>query len=549
MERKIKNFISEILVNETFEKYGYYPDDFGQSSAKFILCRCRFCGEPVEIRKGFFNKASTACHKECRIQEQKLFGSPFNDPKVREKAKKTNLERYGVESANQNKEIAKKISEARKTQKCQNKIKQTNLEKYGVENVFQSEEIKEKIKQTNMEKYGAEHPQKSEEIRQKTIDTLRERYGVENMAHDEKMLKQRVQSFKKNIATDEYGSHKAINVLRNEAFWDYLEKNKPSLSKACEEFGVDYASIAVRLSWDEFKDKFKEIYTYPKHQTQNEIKSFIANLGFNVMCDDRTIISPMELDIYVPEKDFAIEYNGSYWHSEGVLDPKDAKNKHLKKLKACREKGIRLFQIFEHTWLERKKQILNFIRSILGKNKMKIGARKCSINNENAKQFIENNHIQGYGNRTIKFFNLISDNKIVASMTASKHHRQNIEGNPIVLNRLCFADDTNISGGASKLFRGFVDWAKNEKYDKILSWSDSCWTEGGIYKTLGFEMKKEHGPDYFYWHVKNGTYLSKQSCCKKKIGCPDNMTERDFCFQNKIFRIWDCGKKTWEYKL
>jgi len=42
----------------------------------------------------------------------------------------------------------------------QEKAKQTNIERYGVEHAFQAEQFKEKIKQTNIERYGVDHPSK-----------------------------------------------------------------------------------------------------------------------------------------------------------------------------------------------------------------------------------------------------------------------------------------------------------------------------------------------------------------------------------------------------
>ena len=63
---------------------------------------------------------------------------------VKEKKKKTNLERYGCEWSFQNNEIKEKK-------------KKTNLERYGCEYVVQNQTIKEKTKQTNLERYGCEY--------------------------------------------------------------------------------------------------------------------------------------------------------------------------------------------------------------------------------------------------------------------------------------------------------------------------------------------------------------------------------------------------------
>jgi hypothetical protein len=445
--RKIFNFKSEILVNETMSRFGYSPDTLGKSSAKFIMATCRFCGKPHEIRKGFFNKSGSACHKECKLKEQGSF-SPMLDKNKREKALLAIQKKYGSIYASQNKEIANKISETKKSKKYQDKNHFSR--KHSISNPLWTEEVKEKTKQMLLEKYGCDYFTNSDNIKQ---------------------------------------------------------------------------------------------------QKQREIYNLLKNENQNCLFSDREAISPLELDIYIPDKKFAIEYNGSFWHSEFFLETKDAKLKHIRKTRLCNEKGIRLFHIFEHDWLNRKVQICNFIKTILGLNTKKIMARKCKIGNEPCVDFINDNHIQGYGQGTIKFFNLICENEIVASMTASHHHRQNNENGNIVLNRLCFKDGVSVQGGSSRLFSEFVKWAKSEKYRSIISWSDSRWTLGKVYEILGFTLSKEYDPDYFYWNVRKNCYVSKQSQQKKKNNCPEGMTERDWCQQNGLWRVWDCGKKKWSYEL
>ena len=321
MSRKIHNYESTILIDETIEEFGYHPDKYGVSSAKFIVARCRVCGKSHKIRKGFYNKSGSACHKECKIEEMKQQKSPFLDIKVREKAKRTNLERYGFEQASSNKEIGKKISFSKLTEDYKN---------------------------------------------------------IDLVGQDEKSLKKNLRKTNKQ---------KKLIV-----------------------------------------DSIKEFY----------FGEILLNTG--------KVISPYKLDIYLPENKFAIEFNDSYLHSEAVLDVKEARNKHISKTRLCRERGVRLFHIFEYQWETRSKQLLNFIRTILSKNVIKVAGRKCGVSSDECKGFIEANHIQGYGQGTKKYFNLVYEGKVVASMTASRHHRQGADSRSIVLNRLCFDSGVNVQG-------------------------------------------------------------------------------------------------------
>lgn len=455
MERKIFNFESKILKEETIEKYGYDPDKLGSASAKFVVATCRYCGKHADIRKGFFNKSGSACHKSCKIEEQRL-NSPFKNPEIKAKANKVIEEKYGKNRM----AIGEKISAAKRLKKYSEKIKRTNRQQYNVENISQpSIQIS---------------PQNSETIKK---------------------------------------------ILRT----------------------------------DKIKEKYSSNYSFNIQQIQKEVAEIIQDMGLQVVLNDQKEIAPFKLDVYVPELKFAIEFNESRSNSEAILSEKEAKWKHWNKTKLCEKNNIRLFHIFEHTWRQRKSQILNFIKSILGRNTIKIPARKCELRIENTtkniKKFIDENHIQGTA-QSIKYFNLYYNNELVASMSAFRHHRNNaFKSNEIILSRLCFKDGYNIQGGSSRLFNAFKKWSKENGYNKIISWSDNNISQGHIYRILGFELEEEMGPDYFYWNQKIDKYIAKQSMQKSNTGCPKEITERDWCYQRGFYRIWNSGKKRWIYNL
>ena len=79
---------------------------------------------------------------------------------------------------------------------------------------------------------------------------------------------------------------------------------------------------------------------------ENEVAEFVQSLIPNtqIVRNTRSIISPLELDIYIPDKKLAIEFDGILWHSEGVGNK--PKKYHIIKTMACKEKGIKLIHIF-----------------------------------------------------------------------------------------------------------------------------------------------------------------------------------------------------------
>ena len=87
---------------------------------------------------------------------------------------------------------------------------------------------------------------------------------------------------------------------------------------------------------------------------QSEVTDYVKSLLPNepIVTNNRAVLSPLEIDIYIPNKNIAIETNGLYWHSE-VSGAKD-KNYHLNKTKLCLSKGIRLLHIYENEWKDQR---------------------------------------------------------------------------------------------------------------------------------------------------------------------------------------------------
>ena len=91
---------------------------------------------------------------------------------------------------------------------------------------------------------------------------------------------------------------------------------------------------------------------------------FIKTLCNDAVQRERNIISPYELDIYIPSKRIAVEYNGLAWHSE-KFKGNGTKTYHLMKTNLCKENGIKLIHFFEDEWLEKKEIVKSVLTEIL----------------------------------------------------------------------------------------------------------------------------------------------------------------------------------------
>ena len=95
--------------------------------------------------------------------------------------------------------------------------------------------------------------------------------------------------------------------------------------------------------------------------------------------NSRDIISPLELDLYYPEKKIAIEFNGDYWHD---INHKP-NNYHYNKYKMCKDIGITLVSIFESEWAINKDTILEYIRNLFDGKSHKLSFTKEGYMNNN----------------------------------------------------------------------------------------------------------------------------------------------------------------------
>ena len=275
---------------------------------------------------------------------------------------------------------------------------------------------------------------------------------------------------------------------------------------------------------------------------EKEVGEYVVSLvgEENVILNSKSILeSRKELDIFVPSCNVAFEFNGLYWHNE----LNKSANYHLEKTTDCNKQNIHLFHIFEDEWQYKQEIVKSMIKNMLRLNYNKIYARKCKIrivDSKTAKIFLNNNHLQGncYGSINLGLF---YDNELVSLMVfgSSRHFVGNGKTKYELL-RFCNKINTHVSGGASKLFSYFV---KNYDPQEIISYADKRWSNGNLYGVLGFELYNESKPSYYYviGDKRVYRYNLRKNILVEKFNCPTDKTEKEFCFEQKWYRIYDCG--------
>lgn len=99
---------------------------------------------------------------------------------------------------------------------------------------------------------------------------------------------------------------------------------------------------------------------------EKEIASYIRAKfpDLKVVCNSRGVISPYELDIFLPQIRYAIEFDGNFWHSDKAISTRfkgrfeTAEQYHALKDKLCADKDIKLQHIGESDFADDKRTAL-----------------------------------------------------------------------------------------------------------------------------------------------------------------------------------------------
>lgn len=323
----------------------------------------------------------------------------------------------------------------------------------------------------------------------------------------------------------------------NYSLVDYKNSQTP-VDIICDKHG-----IFKQLPYDHISGHGCNKCTSSVSKHELDINKFLNDSNLNTITSSFSIISPNQLDIFIPSHNIAIEYNGLYWHSEEYVD----KNYHLNKTNLCENKNIRLIQIFEDEWLYKQEIVKSRLKNIFGLTENKIYARKCIIKEISTKQsndFLNKNHIQGSVNSKINL-GLYHDNKLVSLMCFNKPRLgvgSKYDG--YELSRFCNKLNTIIIGGADKLLKYFVN-TYNPK--QIISYADRRWSQGNLYEKLGFEKIRINKPNYSYIINKQRKHRFnyRKNILKKQGFDTTNKTEHEIMLERKIYRIYDCGTITY----
>lgn len=262
-----------------------------------------------------------------------------------------------------------------------------------------------------------------------------------------------------------------------------------------------------------------------------------------IITGDRKTIFPLELDIYIPDKNVAIEFNGLYWHSSKQKD----KYYHRDKWKACEDKGIQLIQIWEDEWRDKREIVETMIVHKLGvSNSSKVYARMCEaklVLPSEADEFHSQHHLQG-ARSNCYHLGLYCDEKLLAVYSFT----QNNDVHELVR----YSTSCIVVGGFSKLQAAHI---RNYEPKLIKTFADLCVSQGSLYESNGW-TKTSTLPPTFSVLENNYTTRRHRLAYQKSFfrknqpnyKYEDSMSTMELIELNDLPLIYDAGKIRYIYE-
>jgi hypothetical protein len=254
-------------------------------------------------------------------------------------------------------------------------------------------------------------------------------------------------------------------------------------------------------------------------------------------------VKKYQLDICIENKNFGIEYNGLYHHSEGSGGK--TMNYHIDKTKYIKNHNIEIISIYDIEWKYKQEIIKSMILYKLGMITNKINGRDCQIklvDKQQSQTFLINNHIQGNDKSSIRL-GLYHRDELVSIMTFSKpRFNKNYDWE---LTRFCNKINSSVIGAFTKLLKNF----RKNKSGSIISYADLRFGTGKVYETNGFRLISVGHPQYHYtkdYKILENRMTYNKKTIKQKFpqSFDPNLTEWQNMQLLGYDRVWDCGSLT-----
>jgi hypothetical protein len=291
---------------------------------------------------------------------------------------------------------------------------------------------------------------------------------------------------------------------------------------------------------------------YKTNNTSNSVSyrelsvyNFVKFYNNNTINSALNIIPPYELDVYIPDKKIAIEFDGLFYHSH--KNGKKHQSYHLQKTLLCSTKSIRLIHLFEDEWIYKNKLVKSRIKDITNNFKYSIDTTKCDIkyiSNDDLilNKFICKYYLGDYAKCDINV-GLYYKNRLISVLGINKIKSSKNQYNEFQICLYCSINNFNINNGLNLLIQNF----ENKYNPNLIKVNvDKRWSIPNTYINLGFKVDLDKPPNYWYTNknacIRVNKHFFKHDTLKIKLPIYNSkLNDWDNITNNGWDKIWDCG--------
>ena len=275
---------------------------------------CEICNEEFDYGN---HPETKTCSKECLL---KLVNDEEYIEKKVETMIKTNNERHGVDFTSQMDEHKDKVTKTweNKPEEEKEDIMNRRVETHNNKPEEEKQKIKDKRAETKETKYGDPTFNNSEKSKVTNMERFNSLFYLGSDEHI-KLVRQKT--------IDELNEILKMNDLEFDST-NFTTRRVPQTQKViyynvkCLKCGTTFETSLVSGKFNDNTQEDGSITIcrkcYPIHSSskiQRDFILFLDTLGVKYEEGVRNLISPFEIDIYLPDYNLGVELNGNYWHS------------------------------------------------------------------------------------------------------------------------------------------------------------------------------------------------------------------------------------------
>ena len=310
-------------ANGTFTRHlrshGLTYQEYHETHVTGVCPLCEACGGQVPLRQRNNTYARTCGSKQCAgAMIAQTYQSKTSDEKQTIASKRSRTARSRSEQ---------QISEST------SKRKSTTRDRWGVDHPMQLAQVKAKVAATILTATGVPHHTQLPEFQKNRQQAYQDKHGVGHHMQMESVAAKVSRSLKERHYSDRIGHLDQLESIYHTGGIAAVENS----------LGVT-TSTAYRLLRENSIALIKTEFSRLELSIQGWVRDHYSG---TMICGDRSLIGPLEVDIYVPDLNLAIECNGAHWHSESRGRGPEY---HLNKTQLLADQGIRLIHMFDLDW-------------------------------------------------------------------------------------------------------------------------------------------------------------------------------------------------------